>query len=432
LSKPRIKNIWIKNFKSLKNVEIELRDFNLLVGPNGSGKTNIIEVFKLIKRIHFQFQVNPFIEWWGYQNVVWMGEEELPITIGYEFEIAGYAARYEVCITGRAGKFEVLKEIIDVLGVVTIDRVGNTIRIQHNPDLVDAFFEDIKDARIIGEVPERRGLIDKTYEAVLQDSFIFTGWSARYHKNWAILTLHIPQMEGEPLKVISPVVKTFSDAREREVAMPLVGLVIGERFLEPKILLRQLDFKTIKTPKPVKKDTVLAEDGSNLSNVFHTIYMEKDVPSRIKSVINAVFGENKEIMIKPALTDDGRVYIRVYEGDHILYPPMVADGFWKLLSILLAIETKPALLIIDELENSLHPKALEYVVTELKNSGCTVIAATHSPAVVDMVNPEDLLLVGKNSDGETEVRRIKEPEKLRSWMSEYGITLSEGWLYGEL
>jgi len=432
LSNPQIKKVWIKNFKSLKDVEIELRDFNLLVGPNGSGKTNIIEAFKLIKKIRSMSQVNPFTEWWGYQNVVWMGQEELPITIGFEFEISGYEASYEVSITGHAGKFEVLREVIDVFKVVTIERSGNTIRIRHNPDFINAFFADIKDTQIASKIPGRRDLIDKTYEAELQDSFILTGWSALYHKNWAVLTLSIPQMEGELPTVISPVVETFSRARERKVALPLVGLIISERFLEPKILLRQLDFKAIKSPKPVKRDTVLVEDGSNLSNVLHTIYMEKGLPSRVKSVINAVFGEDKEIVIKPALTDDGRVYIRMYEGEHTLYPPMVADGFWKLLSILLAIETKPALLIIDELENSLHPRALEYVVTELKNSGCTVIAATHSPAVVDMVKPEDLLLVSKNPDGETEVRRIKEPEKLRSWMSEYGITLSEGWLYGEL
>ena len=431
MNKPRIKKIWVKNFKSLKDVEIELKDFNLLVGPNASGKTNIIEVFKLIKKIQSFPQVNPFLDWWGYHNVVWMGKEELPITVGYEFEVAGYTARYEISTTGQAGKFEILREFLDILGIVAIDRVGSTIRIKHNPEMLDAFFEDIKKEHIPSEIPERADLIDKTYEVMLEESHIFTGWFATYHKKWAVLTMQVPPKEGSPPKIISPVAKTL-DAQGREVVEPVAGLVIGERFPMPMILLRQLDFKAIKSPKHVRKETILAEDGSNLSNVFHTIYMENGMPTRIKWVLNSVFGEDREVTIKPALTDDGRVYIKVREGDHVLYPPMVADGFWKLLSILLAIEAEPALIIIDELENSLHPKALEYIVTELKNSGCTVIATTHSPAVVDMVKPDDLLLVSKDPQGATKVRRIKEPEKVKNWMAEYGITLSEGWLYGEL
>ncbi|PSN91965.1 hypothetical protein B9P99_03715, partial [Candidatus Marsarchaeota G1 archaeon OSP_B] len=39
------KRVRIKNFKSLENVEIGLEKLNVIVGPNGSGKTNLFEVF---------------------------------------------------------------------------------------------------------------------------------------------------------------------------------------------------------------------------------------------------------------------------------------------------------------------------------------------------------------------------------------------------
>jgi len=90
---------------------------------------------------------------------------------------------------------------------------------------------------------------------------------------------------------------------------------------------------------------------------------------------------------------------------------MVADGLWKVLAIIIAIERKPRRLIIDELENSLHPEAIEYVVNELRNSESTVIATTHSPAVVDVAKPEDLILVEKDAGGNTITRRISDPEK---------------------
>ncbi len=38
-----IKEIHINNFKSIKDLTIELSRFNILVGANGSGKSNILE-----------------------------------------------------------------------------------------------------------------------------------------------------------------------------------------------------------------------------------------------------------------------------------------------------------------------------------------------------------------------------------------------------
>ena len=61
-----------------------------------------------------------------------------------------------------------------------------------------------------------------------------------------------------------------------------------------------------------------------------------------------------------------------------------------------------------------------------------MIATTHSPAVVDIVDPEDLILFEKDNEGKTVVKRIKDAEKVKRWLAEHGITLSEGWLYGEI
>ena len=79
----KISEFRVQNFKSLKDVKIELRGFNLLVGRNATGKTSVIEAFKLLGDVNraYDFFFNPFFEWGGYQNVVWHGQEELPIVI---------------------------------------------------------------------------------------------------------------------------------------------------------------------------------------------------------------------------------------------------------------------------------------------------------------------------------------------------------------
>ena len=80
-----LKNITISNFKSYKECKIELCNFNLLVGPNGSGKTNLVELFKLLKGIYKEKEISPFLPWRGYQNVVWKQDETLPIAVNNEF-----------------------------------------------------------------------------------------------------------------------------------------------------------------------------------------------------------------------------------------------------------------------------------------------------------------------------------------------------------
>ena len=124
--------------------------------------------------------------------------------------------------------------------------------------------------------------------------------------------------------------------------------------------------------------------------------------------------------------------MRVFEGDLLLDPPMISDGFHKVLAILTAVETGPSILAIDELENSLHLEAIERILDDLREAGCVVIATTHSPLVIDQVDPADIIFVDRDEEGATIMWRVKDPEALKRKLAEKGITLSEGWLYGRI
>ena len=47
----KIKHIKIKNFKSIKEMNLELRDINVLIGANGAGKSNLISFLKLLNHV---------------------------------------------------------------------------------------------------------------------------------------------------------------------------------------------------------------------------------------------------------------------------------------------------------------------------------------------------------------------------------------------
>ena len=49
-----ISRIKTENFKSIKHLDIRLRPINILIGANGVGKSNFIEIFKLLNQIYEQ------------------------------------------------------------------------------------------------------------------------------------------------------------------------------------------------------------------------------------------------------------------------------------------------------------------------------------------------------------------------------------------
>ncbi len=46
--------IEIKGYKSIKDMELPLRSVNILIGANGSGKTNFLSFFEFLKNIYVQ------------------------------------------------------------------------------------------------------------------------------------------------------------------------------------------------------------------------------------------------------------------------------------------------------------------------------------------------------------------------------------------
>jgi len=135
--KAYLKKIFVKNFKSLRDCEIDIGKLNVVVGANASGKSNLVEAFRLLKKIYVDKDINPFSEWWGYNNVVWQRKEELSITIGMLFDIEGYEVYFEIACTGAGGKFQILREVLDVRGYVRFEKEGEWIAIMHNPDFID-------------------------------------------------------------------------------------------------------------------------------------------------------------------------------------------------------------------------------------------------------------------------------------------------------
>src|SRR5712692_9092471 len=96
-----IKRIKVRNFLSLRDVNVELRSTNALVGPNMSGKSNLIECLKFLQEAvnrrtagdNISALQQAFSRRGGFKEVAWKGETEKHITLELAAELLGPSGR---------------------------------------------------------------------------------------------------------------------------------------------------------------------------------------------------------------------------------------------------------------------------------------------------------------------------------------------------
>ncbi|MDT3740476.1 MAG: AAA family ATPase [Candidatus Kapabacteria bacterium] len=70
-----INKILIQGYKSIRNLEIELSNLNILIGANGVGKSNFISFFEMLSNIYDKNLQNYTLEQGGADNLLYFGSK---------------------------------------------------------------------------------------------------------------------------------------------------------------------------------------------------------------------------------------------------------------------------------------------------------------------------------------------------------------------
>lgn len=175
--------------------------------------------------------------------------------------------------------------------------------------------------------------------------------------------------------------------------------------------------------------------GDNIGNVVQ--FMEREHPRRFQAVLNRIAekipGVNK---IDTEKTNDGRLLLRFNDkGFHDpFYSQQMSDGTLKVFAYLLLLEdpTPPPFLCIEEPENGLYHKLLESLAKEFRDhatglkGGSQVFITTHQPYLVDALEPDEVWILEKGSDGYSVIRRASDDALVRNMVAE-GLPLGGLW-----
>lgn len=175
--------------------------------------------------------------------------------------------------------------------------------------------------------------------------------------------------------------------------------------------------------------------GDNLGNVVQ--FMEREHPRRFQSILNRIAEKIPGIdKIDTEKTNDGRLLLRFNDKgfQDPFYSQQMSDGTLKVFAYLLLLEdpTPPPFLCIEEPENGLYHKLLESLAKEFREDatgrkgGSQVFITTHQPYLVDALEPAEVWILEKGSDGYSVIRRASNDAFVMNMVAE-GLPLGGLW-----
>jgi len=183
----------------------------------------------------------------------------------------------------------------------------------------------------------------------------------------------------------------------------------------------------IRAPRVTRAEKLVDSDGQNLISVLHTLYTtSRDFKDEINTAMRAAFGEDfDEIVFPPAADQRIQLRIRWRSLKREQSAADLSDGILRFLFLLaiLANPEPPRLIAIDEPESGLHPSMMQIVAEYAREASKTtqVILTTHSPELLDAFGESvPTTTVVERHEGETLLRTIA-GEELSYWLEKYSL-----------
>jgi predicted ATPase len=397
----QITNISIHNYKSLKNVLLNLHKLSLIVGANASGKSNLADCFDFISEVYRHGLEVAVGRKGGYENIAYrrtrrskqpiqiklsvtMTSDEWPsvwqriykrkarqtfdvkIDHAFSFVARGYAIRAD---------FSVVNEYL-------------TISKKHKEDWIPIInISRDKDNRVKTRFERQLSLFDSdNSEEEGNEILRVLGFPSRVHLKDLISNTRIASTElfvalwsrlGSVIYGFTQIIESIrvfqlSPTKSREFGVP--------------------------TPRPE-----LDRTGANLPAVVDV--MIKKHPKEWDSVLQVmrkILPELQRIEVNYTTSRTLGLFFNEKGVGRPWSVDEVSDGTVQTLCLLIALfDPASKAVVIEEPENSVHPWIIRSLLDACKQAADKkqIVITSHSPIVINAVRPEDVLVMWRSKDG---------------------------------
>ena len=398
----------MKGSKSIETIRLEnmlsygpntkpfpLEPLNVLIGPNASGKSNLIEALSLLAAAPWDLQT-PIGGGGGVNAWLWKGAVPAPTTT-IEATVrfprvntnGTTLIKYSLSFTETFGRFVIVDEAIEDKGSVTTHNTPPYLyyryRFQGSGPVIDTVtpshgnyqrqlrWDDVKpDQSILSQRRDRYTYPELTFLGELFGLIsIYRGWTFGPYA-----PPRLAQRTDLPQQFLLP------DASNLGV---LLSNLLNEPKVKPQIIDRMKDFY------PSFQDINTRLSFGTVQTFFHEHGLQDSIPAT-----------------------------------------RISDGSLRYLCLLaiLCHPVPPPIVCIEEPEVGMHPDVIPEIATLLTeaSSRCQIFVTTHSDVLVDALTdiPESIIVCEKE-DGSTQLRRLDAGE-LKPWLGKF--RLGELWTQG--
>ena len=372
-----IEKIHIQNFKSIYDLELEVGRVNLIIGENGSGKSNLLEALVFVSASESNMLANEFLVSRGLR----VPEPEL---MRSAFEEENQDKDIEISIN-----YKNEEEIQEKYFFKNKNEIYSTWKVISSLDRdIDKYTEELN------QIPE--------------EDFFTPGSLSEYYLTELSLSKKLKSSINFQNFIIYSPENTALRIFQKEGQIQPLG-INGEGLLKLLKVINNYDDKSY-------INTIIK--SLQLFNWFEDITIPSDISSLEDKVIIKDKFLYREFTQRSA--NEGFLFILFY------------------ITLIVAKET-PKAFAIDNIDASLNPKLCTKLMTLLtglaKKYDKQIFLTTHNPAILDGIDLNDeeqkLFVVSRNKKGHTRMKEITAKDKPKSSNDE-PLKLSEAFLRGYL
>jgi predicted ATPase len=381
-----IQRLSMRDFLSYgsEGASIDLLPLNVLIGPNASGKSNLIEGLGVLRATEGD------LAGWirrggGVEEYIWKGRgaaENATLEAMVETWFPDRPLQYRISVTPVRTRLEVLDEYIAQAS-------------EHPIGAPEVLFEFAGGLATIRQRSDRGKLRGISRSDLASDQSILS--QRRDPDSYPELT-YLGQQFGR--------IAIFQE------------WTFGRRTL-------------LRGSQPTDLPTdFLLPDGSNFVLVLHELLQSSETEAELIKYLRRFYEQARRIRTR---VQSSRIELLIEEDDHAQIPAArLSDGTLRYLALLTILlhRSPPPLVCIEEPELGLHPDILPIIAELLLNASTRtqLVVTTHSDALVSALSevPESIVVCESSIRG-TELRRL-DRDALSEWLNQY--SLGELWRIG--
>ena len=399
-----LKRIKIQGYKSLVDLELNLKPLSVLVGPNASGKSNFLDALQLLSRIAtchtLEDAFGPPYRGHPLESFTFGGEgiksllEEESVSFSIEVDVQLSTAVIE-SVNHR------IQEIRET-AVKDTQSVDKPV-----PKQLPPVREENLRYRIEMEMLPKLGILrvaDEYLAALSAD-----GKPKQNRKPFLERIrdrLHL-RMEGQSHPLYYERYLDFSILSRSHYPPHYPHMVAMQHELANWLTFYLEPREQMRLPNPVKAVHDIGLMGEDLAAFLNTLQalnkrQFEAVEKSLRTMIPSITG------IDVSVNELGEVELDLREGEKRISARVISEGTLRILGLLALVGAKetPALIGFEEPENGIHPRRIRriarFLETRMLLEDIQFIVTTHSVLLPDLIPPE-ALYVCRKVNGNTEI-----------------------------